>query len=621
MAPRNILSKGVFRIMFLTAIVFSLPLTVYAQTVCPPGSVLDPNGVCVLNALAQPKFLNQCPNPLAPSFIWQPTTTGGSHYEVGAYQIKQNLGLVNLKTMAPFQTTVWGYGSKTQSATYPGRTFLIDKGVNATKPISVRWENNLVDALGNPLSHLLPVDSTLDWADPFNDPPNRVPGPYLGPVPVCMHLHGGHTESLSDGLPDAWFTPGFAQKGRLFNEVYNYPNDQEAATIWYHDHGLGITRLNVYAGLAGFFIIRDAQENSLNLPKYPYEVPLVIQDRMFTQDGQLYYPTQPSLLPGGAPSVQPEFFGDFILVNGKAWPVLNVKPRLYRLRLLNGSDSRFYNMALQDKTTSQAGPAFIQIGTDGGLLNAPITIASPQGLLIGPGERLDVLVDFSAFRGKTLILTNDANTPFPDGDPVDPMTAGRIMAFKVDTSTPVPGIIPAQLRPAPIPVLSTSLPPRQLILAEATNGYGRLEPLLGTVADGVLQYRSPITENPTVGSTEVWELYNTTPDAHPIHLHLVQFQVIDREDFTADIADNGSLSNIQLSGNPVQPADNEKGWKDTAVMYPGTVTRIIAKFDIAGEYVWHCHILSHEDHEMMRPYCVNDPATNNCFCSGPTGCP
>lgn len=621
MMPRNTFLKSLVWILYLAAMIFFRPLLVSAQPPCQPGSVLDPNGVCVLDAVAQPKFLSQCPNPLAPSFICQPTTPGGSHYEVGAYQFKQNLGLINLKTMAPMLTTVWGYGTTTQSPVYPGRTFLIDKGSSPSKPITVRWKNNLVDTNGNPLPHLLPVDSTLDWADPFNEPPDRVPGPYLGPVPLCMHLHGGHTESLSDGLPDAWFTPGYAQKGRLFNEVYNYPIDQEAATIWYHDHGLGITRLNVYAGLAGFFIVRDAQEASLDLPQYPYEIPLVIQDRMFTPNGQLYYPTQPSPLPGGAPSVQPEFFGDFILVNGKAWPVLNVKPRLYRLRLLNGSDSRFYNMILQDKTTSLPGPAFVQIGTDGGLLNAPVTIAPPQRLLIGPGERLDVLVDFSSLRGKTIILTNNANTPYPDGAPVDPRTAGQIMAFKVDTSTPVPGMIPAQLRPTPIAPLSTSLPPRQLILAEATNMYGRLEPLLGTVADGVLQYRSPITENPSLGSTEIWEFYNTTPDAHPIHLHLVQFQALNREDFTADIAANGSLSNIQLSGNPVAPAINEMGWKDTLVMYPGTVTRIIAKFDIAGEYVWHCHILSHEDHEMMRPFCVNNPATNNCSCAGPAGCP
>lgn len=621
MMLRNNVLKSLVWLLFLTAMVFSLPLIVSAQPVCPPGSVLDPNGVCVLDAVAQPKFLNQCPNPLSPGFIWQPTTPGGSHYEIGAYQFKQNLGLVNLKTMAPMQTTVWGYGSKTQSPTYPGRTFLIDKGANPSKPITVRWKNNLVDTLGNPLPHLLPVDSTLDWADPFNDPPNRVPGPYLGPVPICMHLHGGHTESLSDGLPDAWFTPGYAQKGRLFNEVYNYPMDQEAATIWYHDHALGLTRLNVYAGLAGFCLIRDAKEAALNLPKYPYEVLLAIQDRMFTPNGQLYYPTQPSLLPGGAPSAQPEFFGDFILVNGKAWPVLDVKPRQYRLHFLNGSDSRFYNIALLVKNTNQPGPALVQIGTDGGLLNAPVTIASPQRLLMGPGERMDVLVDFSTFAGNTLILTNDANVPFPTGAPVDPRTGGRIMAFRVASTPVVPGTVPTQLRTTPIPPLSTSLPPRQLILVEVTNGYGRLEPILGTVTDGALQYRSPITENPELGSTEIWEIYNTTPDAHPIHLHLVQFQVLDRQEFTADQAGNGSLTNIQLVGSPVQPPDNEKGWKDTIVMNPGSVTRIIAKFDIAGEYVWHCHILSHEDHEMMRPYCVNDPATNNCACAGPDGCP
>ncbi|HQI01162.1 MAG TPA: multicopper oxidase domain-containing protein, partial [Deltaproteobacteria bacterium] len=305
---------------FLLMAIMFIPLTAQSQVVCPPGSVPDPNNpdtICVLDAATHPKFVNICPNPLDPSFIWNPTTPGGSHYEIGAYQFQQSLGLVNPATGTPLTTTVWGYGSATQAPTYPGRTFLIDKGSASSKPITVKWYNNLVDEADNPLPHLLPVDSTLDWADPFFDPPNRVPGPYLGPVPICMHLHGGHTESLSDGLPDAWFTPGYAQTGRLFNMTYTYPMDQEAATIWYHDHALGITRLNVYAGLAGFCLIRDANEASLKLPKFPYEIPLVIQDRMFTPDGQLYYPTQPSVLPGDAPSAQPEMFGDFILVNGK----------------------------------------------------------------------------------------------------------------------------------------------------------------------------------------------------------------------------------------------------------------------------------------------------------------
>lgn len=625
--PRHLASV---RYLLLPAfLVIFLSLAVDGHSACPAGSVADPNGVCILDAVSHPKFVNQCPNPLDPSFIWQPTTPGGNHYEIGAYQFQQNLGLVNPTTGAPLTTTVWGYGSATQAPTYPGRTFLINKGTQLSKPITVRWYNNLVNGTGNPLPHLLPVDSTLDWADPFNDPPNRVPGPYTGPVPICMHLHGGHTDSLSDGLPDAWFTSGYAQVGRLFNEVYTYPMDQEAATIWYHDHALGITRLNVYAGLAGFCIVRDSNEDSLNLPKFPYEIPLAIQDRMFTSEGQLYYPTQPSLLPDNAPSAQPEMFGDFILVNGKAWPVLDVQPRLYRLHLLNGSDSRFYNLAFYNKAASTPGPAFNQIGSDGGLLNTAVRIAWPSRLTIAPGERMDVLVDFSAYAGQTLVIINNANSPFPDGDPVDPETNGQIMAFRVAAVPAVPGVIPTKLRAKPVAALTSAfpgylpgkLPPtRKLILAEATNGYGRLEPLLGTVADGVLQYRYPITEKPTLGSTEIWEFYNTTPDAHPIHLHLVQFQVLSRQAFTATVADNGSLSNIVL-GKPFAVPANEKGWKDTAAMYPGTVTRVVAKFDMEGEYVWHCHILSHEDHEMMRPFCVNNPFTNNCNCTGPAGCP
>jgi spore coat protein A len=240
---------------------------------------------------------------------------------------------------------VWGYGTATQSPTYPGRT--IETTVNT--PITVRWTNNLLDDFGQPLPHLLPVDTSLHWAQPNNYP-------YSG-VPVVTHLHGGHSESASDGLPEFWFTPGFAETGpQWVKETYSYENDQRAATLWYHDHALGITRLNVYAGMAGFYLLRDGQDtglpdNSLGLPAGKYEVPVVIQDRMFTEDGQLYYPSEPEVEGAPAPSVLPEFFGDHILVNGQAWPVLDVEPTVYRFRLLNGSDSRFYNFSRLARTT------------------------------------------------------------------------------------------------------------------------------------------------------------------------------------------------------------------------------------------------------------------------------
>ncbi|HJQ78937.1 MAG TPA: multicopper oxidase domain-containing protein [Lacipirellulaceae bacterium] len=553
------------------------------------------NSIALLNPLTQPKFVNPLPNPLDPSFIFQPTELGGSHYEIGAFQTSQNLGLVDPITKQPLSTTVWGYGTSADTATYPGKT--IQALVN--EPITVRWTNNLVNDFGQPLPHLLPVDTSLHWAQPDNYPDSG--------VPIVTHLHGGHSESASDGLPEFWFTPGFAQKGpQWVKETYSYENDQRAATLWYHDHALGITRLNVYAGMAGFYILRDERDtgqanNPLGLPAGKYEVPIVIQDRMFTEEGQLYYPSEPEVEGAPEPSVLPEFFGDHILVNGVAWPVMDVEPTVYRLRMLNGSDSRFYNLRIG------SGPQFQQIGTDSGLLYAPV----PRNqLVIGPGERADVVVDFSQFANQTLIMRNNARSPFPKGAVVDPRTTGQIMAFRVTGTTEAEHQIPDTLLDSPIDPLVRNGPKRKLLLFEGEDEYGRLQPMLGTTAEGGMMWDDPTTEMPQLNSVEVWEIFNSTPDAHPIHLHLVAFQVLSRQKFRAsqDLM-TGALDNIRLLGKPKSPAENEAGWKDTVLMFPGQVTRLIAKFDRPGEYVWHCHILSHEDHEMMRRFVVQDTTT------------
>jgi spore coat protein A len=402
-------------------------------------------------------------------------------------------------------------------------------------------------------------------------------------------------------LPDAWFTPGYAQVGSKFQAVNTYDNAQEAATLWYHDHALGITRLNVYAGLAGFYLLRDANEDALHLPSGDYEVGLAIQDRMFTADGQLFYPCEPPTDDASEPSVLPEFFGDTILVNGRAWPYLEVEPRLYRFRLLNGSDSRFYTLLLS------SGAPFVQIGTDGGLLNAPVTL---QQLTLGPGERADVLIDFSGHKGEHIVLRNHAKAPYPGGEPADPRTVGQIMAFRVTRplNTMIPSYpIPVNLRPVygGLAVEQQNGPVRQLLLFEGLDRHGRLQPSLGTVADGALPWSAPASERPRLNSVEVWEVYNSTGDTHPIHLHLTQFRILSRQQFTASQSPGtGALREIRLRGQATPPELNERGLKDTALMYPGQVTRIIAKFDRPGEYVWHCHILSHEDHEMMRPFVV-----------------
>ena len=572
-----------------------------------PGE-LDPH--------SQPRFVNPLPNPLDPSFAFLPNGTigGASFYAIGVYQFEQDLGLVDPATGAPLLTTVWGYGQDAASATYPGHTLHMQRDV----PAYVLWDNRLVDEQGVPLPHLLPVDTSLHWAMPTN------PAYPASGVPIVTHVHGGHSESASDGLPGSWFTPGFAQVGPGWvKDVYHYDNDQEAASLWYHDHALGITRLNVYAGLAGLYIVHDtwdtgAPGNPAGLPAFPYEVALVIQDRDFTADGQLLYPSQPEEEGQPEPSVLPEFFGEFILVNGKAWPVLDVEPREYRLRFYNGSDSRFYRLRLVRKGGLTPvvfggaggggnGAVFHQIGTDDGLLDAPVTL---NQITLGTGERADTVVDFSPYSGQTLVLRNIAKAPFPSGEVVDPDSTGQIMAFRVtlplDPGQPTT-TLPAVLRPHPIVPLVQSGPTRQLILFESTDEYGRLKPMLGTAADGKQAWDDATTENPSSGASEVWEIYNLTPDAHPIHLHLVAFQLLSRQRFKGDVDPlSGALSNVQFLG-PSKPAPaEERGFKDTVKMMPGEVTRVIAKFDRVGEYVWHCHILSHEDHEMMRRFEVHE---------------
>lgn len=578
----------------------------------------------LLDPLTHPKYLDRVPIPPVID------ATAPGHFDMQMNETTQWLGLRDVGNgNAPLMTTVWGYGPVGQAVSYPGPTFVAKERVR----ISVTWNNNLPpynSAFPGLGGHLLPVDPTLHMASPTT-----------GGIPTVTHLHGGHTESASDGLPEAWYTQGFAETGEMFvKPTLTYDNDQEAGTLWYHDHALGITRLNVYAGLAGFYLLRDNNEQRLMrqnvLPQGPYELGLAIQDRMFTSDGQLHYPsTDPDIEPGfeplpAGPSALAEFFGDFIVVNGMVWPYLNVEPRKYRLRFLNGSDSRFYVLELRDDVAGGTPQPFMQIGTDTGLLEYPVVL---DRLLLGPGERADVVIDFSASPdGAELYLRNfGPDDPFkgfnPDGslsdgaggeaDPADPMTTGQIMKFVVEAPEamiPDATVSPAtRLRPNIAPLQQHGAT-RQLVLFEGRDRYGRLQPLLGTLEEGSLSWFEPSTENPMVNDVETWEVYNATEDAHPIHLHLVSFQIVNRESFEGEVEDKpqhqhgggfgvgGILEVDALGGNPRGPELNERGWKDTAVMLPGEVTRIIARFDRVGRYVWHCHILSHEDHEMMRPF-------------------
>jgi spore coat protein A, manganese oxidase len=567
----------------------------------------------VADALAIPKFVN--PLPIVPRLDFTAGGTTNMYMGVGTHDFGLLPGTL-------LNATVWGYNNNPAAFGYLGPTIVAKEN----QQLNVQWHNNL----GN--SYPLPLDETLHWAFAGH---MGMPPMYditTDGIPAVPHLHGGNTESASDGLPEAWWSSITGVTGMDFvKTLYTYDNNQEAATIWYHDHALGITRLNVYMGLAAFYFLRD--DNELNmiannqLPSGAYEIELAIQDKMFYPDGQLAYPDAPWLsVPGfttwaGGPSVQPEFFGDVIVVNGKAWPILDVEPRKYRFRILNGSDSRFYNLRLAAPVNTNQPFQWTIIGSDQGFLNSPL---SQRELLIAPGERYDVVIDFSdpALLGQTIIIRNNAKTPFPNGATVNPNTTGQIMAFRVGT-TPVvdPVVLPATLRPQPVPTL-TPTNTRRLVLFEGMDEFGRMQPMLGTIdptnpnpdLDGTLMWSDPKTEFPFLNSTEIWEMYNATPDAHPMHIHLVQFQILGRQKFTATVlpkenmAHDGSMSmggkltNISLRGKENKPGLYEAGWKDTGIMYPGERTRVIAKFEREGEYVWHCHILSHEDHEMMRRF-------------------
>ncbi len=494
-------------------------------------------------------------------------------------------------SMRPFQhkahrdlpaATMWGYNGM-----WPGPTFEVRRG----QPVSVKWTNQL------PTKHFLPLDYTIHGEE------ENVP-----PVRTVTHVHGARVLPDSDGYPDAWVTSDGRAGAVRAADPCHYPNDQPATTLWYHDHAIGITRLNVYAGLAGFYLIRDSEEDSLNLPSGPYEIPLMIQDRSFNADGSLLYPPAPN---GTHPVWMQEFFGNAVCVNGKATPFLEVEPRKYRFRMVNGSNARFYHLTLVPADASGKpngrpadAPPFMQIGTDGGLLPAPLKM---HYLIFSPGERFDLVIDFSQHKGANLAMTNNAPAPYARGGEIVP---SDVMLFKV--TKPLSGTDTSSVPETLVPFYpldpSLAVRERTLSLVEMDR------PSDGYTMVGLLDKKhwdDPISEDPKAGSMEIWSFANTTGDVHPMHLHLVQFQVLNRQPFNAKTyAESGKLI---YTGIPMPPESNERpGWKDTIKTYSGYVTRVIARFDLPtgtiakpGEefrYVWHCHVLEHEDNEMMRPY-------------------
>jgi spore coat protein A, manganese oxidase len=607
-----------------------------------------------LNPMAVRKFDQPLVIPPA-----MPETTPG-YYEIAVRQFRQNI----LPRPWP-ATTVWSYGSANHVGTFHYPAFTIEAQWNT--PLRVNWMNQLIDSSGRSLPHLLAVDQTLHWANPPGGNAGRdsrpafpAPGPYLGPVPIVTHVHGAHSRQESDGFAEAWYLPNatdipssYARVGSLYDQfrslsphgglwspgsaVFEYANDQPATTLWYHDHTLGITRLNVYAGPAGFYLIRGGPTDlPAGLPAPPnFEIPIVIQDRSFNVDGSLFYPQDRAFFEGVAPSRlqipfapeaacggpsdvapiwNPEFFGNVMVVNGRAWPYLDVEKRRYRLRLLNGCNSRFLILRLSN------GMPFWQIGADGGFLPQPVALTD---LLLAPAERADVIVDFSSVPSGTAITLQNVGPDEPFGGglpgvdftPADLATTGTVMQFRVvpasgtDSSTE-----PDKLSLPPRVQLGAPQAGRRLSLNEedsatvkvySNRGITRLdctgEPfgpraaLLGVVHGHdmpmPMMWGDPVSENVPLGATEIWELHNHTEDAHPIHIHQVMFEVVNRSPMSAPTLARS-------------PEPWEGGAKDTVISYPDEITRVKAKFDIPGLFVWHCHILEHEDNEMMRPFSV-----------------
>ena len=650
--------------------------------------------------------------------------TGATHYTLSIDEFQDQicpaasgLGPTTLRGFNPTRLLAG------QNNTHLGGILVGQKGV----PIQLTFRNHLPAG-----RHIIPNDLTIPDAN-------------LGNNRACIHFHGGFVPWISDGGPMSWWDPAGGKgpsfinnqvlnPGAAVNEAeYYYPLNQSARFGWYHDHAVGITRINAYAGMASGLIIRDGFELNLlgkGLPGYVEaggnEIPLIIQDKVFvgpntavtdptwanvskaTTSGSLWYAhvyernrwrASGNLNGGGAnhasppdPSVIPEFFGDTMLVNGTPFPKATVEGRRYRLRFLNACNARFLNLQLYvadasptgitldalgnptntparcDPNQPGAAASILQIGTEGGFLafparvptNVPFNPLLPlkSSLVVAPAERPDVLIDFSAHVGQSIIVYNDAPAPFPGGVPVNdyfplwnvkgnPVNAltpagfgpnsrvlmrfdivaptGHDIPLAITTTTDLRLGIDAPLVPFGVSVPPQGVPVRQLTLNETFDAFGRLIQMLGTTvapaspsAGFGRAYSAPATEIVNRDTTEVWEIFNTTADVHPMHFHLVNVQVINRQPF--QVGSLGSTAGGVNFVGPATPAEpNETGWKETVMMFPGTVTRIVMRFTLpvvpfvvppsprtgGNEYVWHCHILEHEEHDMMRPLIVN----------------
>jgi len=500
---------------------------------------------------------SDCPIVLTPYLDALPippaaTPAGGVSGGVATYNLTMKESKVQLHSQLP-QTTVWGFDDGFHGSGILGPTI----EASTDLPVTVNWTNDLrVFGTGQlRTSHFLPVDTCVPDA--------------MNHAQTVFHLHGGHVPAAVDGYPESTFRPGDPPV------TYVYPNHQQAGYLWYHDHALGVTRLNVQMGLAGLYFLRDDTERALDLPKGEFEVPLVLQDRKFNADGSFRYPA----------TWEDHVFGDKVMVNGKVWPYLDVKKGKYRFRIVNGSGSRVYTLSL---TPSSGSLAFTVIGTELGVLESPVNGVGQ--LTIAPGERYDVVVNFAGFNtGDTILLENSAGAPFPNG----PVDVTDVMKFRVTSAAGDTDPLPSTLRTI------TRLNPAS---AARTRDFRLKKSGLDTCGRQTWKINDlgwmDVTEYPELGTTEIWRFINDSGVAHPMHMHLVGFQILDRDGFTT-----GAGGQIIPNGNPQAPGAEENGWKDTALVAPNQILRVIARFeDYKGEYAYHCHILEHEDNEMMRKF-------------------
>ncbi len=632
--------------------------------------------------------------------LWGATTA--THYTIEINQFSDLLHPGPAGSLIWQPTPLWGYnpgGNGTQK--HLGGVIVASMG----SPTQITFQNNL------PPNSIVPVDTTVPM--PANQAMNR----------VAVHLHGGFVPWISDGGPHDWWAPdGSCGPSFLNNQVlrpgesvynpitnptgtimpnegeYYYPNDQSARLEWYHDHAWGITRTTAYSGVATGYVITSPEEAVIVGQGVPGPIDaktfyMVFQDKIFNPDGSLFYAhiydtalfgplgvpsfgNQQTPLP--TTSCVPEFFGDTILVNGTVYPYMEVEPRRYRFRLLNACNARFLNPRIvyakgkvfpdsTEPSTSNLGPGFLQIGTEGGFLPGPVPVDGKAfQLLLAPAERADVIVDFSKVKpGQFLIMYNDAPGPFPGGAavfdfyPSNNKTPTSIPGYGPNTRTllqirvvpltgaadaPLPILTMPPLNPPALVAQTAGVPNvpvinrtnmtasvtggpqnvvfRSLTLNEGFDEFGRLAQYLGTnvQAPGTTpgffgrKYLDTPTETPAVGAIEIWEIANLTADTHPIHFHLVNVHVLARQAFSVK-SYAGAPNTL---GKPAAPDPNELGWKSTVRMNPGEVIWVIAKYDLpnvpftvppsprtgGNEYVWHCHILEHEEHDMMRPLIV-----------------